>query len=420
LQLAPQNRGAFSALLFTLNYHPDKSEEEIYEVYEEYERRYGEPWKGEWREHENSRDMGRRLKVGYVSPDFNTHAVGKFLEPLLSHHDKEQVEVYGYAELRREDEATERYRGYVDHWVPTRGISDEALAKRIREDGIDVLVDVAGHTSGNRLGVFARKPAPVSVTWLGYAYTTGLKAIDYFLTDAVSVPEGTEGLYSERPWRLDGPGYVYRPAVGMGEVSSLPALDRGYVTFGTLTRAVRINHRVIRVWAEILKRVPGSRLVVDSANYQDEKLCTDLAERFAAEGIERERLDLGYRSPPWDVLRGMDIGLDCFPHNSGTTLLETLYMGIPYITLAGRTSIRRLGSSILAGAGHPEWIAGTEDEYIEKAVSMAGDLEKLSETRKKLRVEMDAGPLRDEEGFTRRVEAAYREMFKHWIERETT
>jgi predicted O-linked N-acetylglucosamine transferase (SPINDLY family) len=200
----------------------------------------------------------------------------------------------------------------------------------------------------------------------------------------------------------------------MGEVSALPALERGYVTFGTLTRAVRINHRVVRVWAEILKRVAKSRLVIDSRNFQDEALRESLAGQFAAHGIERERLEMGYHSPPWDILRGMDIGLDCFPHNSGTTLFETLYMGVPYVTLAGRPSVGRLGGTILAGAGHPEWIAVSEEDYVEKVVSLATDLPKLSGIRSGLRGEMAAGPLMDEAGFARHVESAYREMFKRW------
>ena len=295
-------------------------------------------------------------------------------------------------------------------------MSDEALAEQIRADGIDILVDLAGHTKGNRLLVFARKPAPVSVSWLGYGYTTGVSAIDYLLTDEASAPAGSEHLFAEAPWRLATPGYVYRPAEGMGEVSPLPALQHGQVTLGTLTRSVRINHRVVRVWAEILKRLPEARLVIDSRNYQSSEMQDALAARFAAHGIGRERLDIGFRSPPWDVLRSMDIGLDCFPHNSGTTLFESLYLGVPFVTLAGRPSVGRLGSSILEGVGHPEWIARSEEEYIEQAVALASDLPKLAGIRAKLRQEMQASPLMDEAGFARKVEDAYREMFKRWAD----
>ncbi|MFA7240852.1 MAG: tetratricopeptide repeat protein [Sulfuricellaceae bacterium] len=414
LEINPDYTEIFYNLLFALNYHPDKSGEEIYAAYREYDERFGLPQKGKWRPHDNNRDANRRLKVGYVSPDFCRHSCRHFLEPLLAHHDKNAFDIYAYAELVQEDEVTARYRGYVDHWTPTAGMSDEHLSERIRADGIDILVDLAGHTAKNRLSVFARKPAPVSLSWLGFGYTTGLTAVDYLLTDATSVPEGSEGLFSETPWRLETPGYVYRPAEGMGAVSSLPALTRGHVTFGTLTRAVRINHRTIRVWSALLKRVEGSRLVIDSRNFQSISAQDALAEEFVAQGISRDRLEIGCHSPPWDVLRGLDIGLDCFPHNSGTTLFETLYMGVPFVTLAGRPSVGRLGSAILEGVGHPSLITRTEDDYVEIAAALASDLPKLAALRGGLRQEMETGPLMDEAGFARKVETAYREMFGKW------
>jgi protein O-GlcNAc transferase len=414
LSIKPNDPVIFSNLLFALIYHPDKSAEEIFTLYQEYEDRFGEPCRKVWRDHTNNRETLRRLKVGYVSPDFRTHSVPLFLEPLLAHHDKGLVEVYAYAELMQEDAVTARCKSYVEHWIPTLGLSDAAMAERIRADGIDILIDLAGHTNKNRLGVFALKPAPVSVTWLGYCSTTGLKAIDYFLTDAACVPLGCEELFSETPWRLEPAAYVYRPKEGMGKVSPLPAATRGFVTFGTLTRAVRINYRTVRAWAEILKQVPGSRLVFDSKDFWDEGMKEALAAKFAAHGINRERLEIGYHSPPWDVLRAVDIGLDCFPANSVTTLFETLNMGIPFITLAERPGLGRCGSTILEGVGHPEWIAKSEAEYINKAVGLASDLTALANLRAGLREKMEASPLMDEIGFTRRIEAAFQEMFVKW------
>jgi protein O-GlcNAc transferase len=414
LDVDPNHVAGRSNLLFALNYHPDKSAEAIFGEYLEYDDRIGLPQRASWRAHDNDRNAARRLKVGYVSPDFNHHPVRHFLEPLLANHDKAAVEVYAYAELTQEDAVTARYRAFVDHWIPSTGLSDVALAARIRDDEIDVLVDLAGHTTNNRLGAFAKKPAPVSMSWLGYGYTTGLSAIDYFLTDSATAPQGSEGLFAERPWHVATPAYAYRPADGMGPVSTLPWARRGHVTFGTLTRAVRINHRSIRVWSDILKRVEGSRLVVNSKNYLDAGMRSSLAERFAANGIGADRLEIGFHSPPWDVLRGMDIGLDCFPHNSGTTLFESLFMGVPFITLAGRPSVGRLGGSILQGVGHPELIARSEDEYIDIAVALASDLPKLAALRAGLRAQMQASALMDEPGFARKVEAAYREMFSRW------
>jgi predicted O-linked N-acetylglucosamine transferase (SPINDLY family) len=200
----------------------------------------------------------------------------------------------------------------------------------------------------------------------------------------------------------------------MGEPGPLPALERGHVSFGTLTRAVRINHRTITVWSAILKQVKGARLVINSGNYRDPAIQERLAQRFLAHGIERERLEIGYQSPPWDVLRGIDVGLDCFPHNSGTTLFESLYMGVPFVSLAGRPSVGRLGSTILEGLGHPEWIAASEQDYVDRAVALAADLPELARLRAGLRAEMEGSPLMDEAGFARKLEAAYREMFALW------
>lgn len=247
------------------------------------------------------------------------------------------------------------------------------VRKRKSADEIDILVDLAGHTDKNRLAVFARKPAPASLTWLGYGYSTGLSAIDYILTDDTSAPPGSDRVFSEKPWRLAIPDYVYAPADGMGDVNPLPALSAGHITLGTLTRAIRINHRVIRVWSEILKRLPSARLVIDSKDFHSAASQDALAEKFAAHGIARAQLRIGCNSPPWDVLRGLDIGLDCFPHNSGTTLFEMLYLGIPYITLAGQPSVGRLGSSILVGAAHPELISHSEAAYVENAIALASN-----------------------------------------------
>jgi predicted O-linked N-acetylglucosamine transferase (SPINDLY family) len=390
---------------------------EVYSAYQDFETHVGLPLRSTWRPHTNNRSVERRLRIGYVSPDFRRHAAQHFVEPLLDHHDKSLFEVFAYAEVAREDDVSTRMKAKVDHWVSTCGMDDAQLADRIRADAIDVLVDLAGHTRGNRLAVFARKPAPVSVTTIGFGYTTGLSAMDWFLTDAIVVPQGAEAAFSERVWRIPL-CQVYRPAADMGPVSDLPALNRGYVTFGTLTRAARINHRVIRAWSSILRRVPGARLRINSLNFRDAGLCQSLAGKFSAHGVDKQRLEFGFESPPWEVMRGFDITLDCFPQNSGTTLFESVYMGIPFVTLADRPSLGRLGTSIASHAGHPEWIAATEDEYVDKAVSMAKNLEKLSLLRSSLREEMQAGLLVDENNYVREVEGAYRAMWRMWCKKE--
>lgn len=415
LVLKPDFKDVFHNLLYVLNYHADKSAEEIFAVYREYDRRFALPFRKDWQGHRNPSADGRRLKIGYVSPDFRLHSIRHFLEPLLMHHDRQRIEIFAYAELEHEDAVTARYKSHLEHWIPTAGMTDAALEECIRKDGIDILVDLAGHTSGNRLQLFARKPAPVSVTWLvGYGYSTGLSAIDYILTDAVTVPAGSEKVFSEKPWRLESPGFTYRPAENMGVVSSLPAKERGYITFATLTRSIRINHRVIALWSEILRQIDNARLVIDSKLFENERLRSELERKFLVHGITPDRLQIGFHSPPWDVLRGVDITLDCFPHNSGTTLFESLYMGVPYVTLSGRPGVGCIGGAILHGVGHPEWVACSETEYLEKVLALASDWNSLERLRNSLRGQMEASPLMDEEGFARAVEAAYCEMFKQW------
>lgn len=417
LELDPCDPAAHSNLLFVLNYHPDKTADEIFQAYREFDARHGLPHQARWRPHGNAVVAGRRLRIGYVCAAFSRHSSRYFLEPLLAHHDHQRFEVFAYSELlSAEDEVTARYRGYADHWVSTVGVGDDELSEKIRSDGIDVLIDIAGQTRGNRLGVFARKPAPVSLHWLDFGYTTGLTAIDYYLTDELTAPVGSESLFSEKPWRLPVPALVYRPPEGMGEVTPLPMLTNGYVTFGSLTRSIRINHRTLQAWADILKRVTNSRLIIDSVNFRDPAAQEALAQRFAALGIEGSRLEIGFHTPPWDVLGRIDVGLDCFPHNSGTTLFEMLYMGVPFVTVAGRPSVGRLGDAILSGAGHPELVAKTEEEYVALAVALACDQNRIGQLRQGLRGQLESSPLMDEPGFAKHVETAYQTMFEQWFQ----
>ncbi|MFY1999803.1 methyltransferase domain-containing protein [Achromobacter xylosoxidans] len=406
-----------SNLLFALNYSEERTAAEVYQAYRECDEQLFQPLRAKWRPHANPRHANRKLKIGYVSPDFKQHSGNNFVELVFAGHDRRAFELTAYAELAQEDEVTARFKTYFDHWVPTAKLSDADLAEKIRADGIDILIDLAGHTQGNRLGVFARKPAPVSVTWMGYGYTTGLSAIDYIIMDDSMAPVGSEPLFSEKIWRLKT-SCAYRPGSGMGEVSELPALTSDAITFGSLSRAIRINHRTVRTWAAILRRLPNSRLIVNSGSYRDAPMCETLAARFAAHGVSRDRLIIGYHSPPWDVIRQIDIGLDCFPHNSGTTLVEFVYMGVPYLTLADRPSVGRLGSSILKSVGHPELICSSDEEYVEKAVALASDLPALANIRKNLRQAMRDSVLMDETGFMQEFEMGLKSMFTQWCEQQ--
>ena len=405
-----------SNMLYCLNYHPDRSADQVFDEYRRWNRQHAKPLMPWEENHQNSRDGSRRVKIGYVSPDFRRHSMRFFLEPLLAYHDRDGFEIFAYAELFQEDDVTRRYRRQVDHWRQTTGLTDAALADLIRSDGIDILVDLTGHTAGHRLLTFARRPAPVQASWIvGYGYTTGLDAIDYLLTDAIMAPAGASRLFSEKLVHL--PKYTaYRPDPGMGQPGALPAAKTGRITFGSLTRAVRINHRVIECWRRILNEVPGSRLVVNSRNFRDTGIRQWVAEEFGASGINADRLELGFETPPWNVLRRLDIILDCFPHNSGTTLFEGLYMGLPTISLTDRPSVGRFGATILDAIGRSQWVAATEDEYIAKAVTLAGDLDELARQRAGLRAAMEASPLRDEKGFAKTFGAACRAMWQRWCD----
>ncbi len=392
LAMRPDYVEAHSNLLFCLNYAPDLPAEAIFDEYRRWNERHAKPLAPAEPRYGAARgDDMRRLRVGYLSPDLRRHSARHFIEPLFERHDKRAVEAFAYAEVAREDDVSARLKGWSDHWLRTVGMSDEALAERIRADAIDILVDLAGHTTGNRLLVLARRPAPVQASWLGYGYTTGLEAIDYFLADARFAPPGCEGLFSEKLARLPLLA-AYRPAEDIGEPAARRDLSAP-VTFGSLTRTVRVNHRVIAAWAAILKATPGSRLVLNSLNFRSLALRRALADRFAALGVAEERIAMGHDTPPWDVLRSFDVSLDAFPHNSGTTLFESLWLGVPFVTLAGRPSVGRLGATILTAVGHPEWIASSEADYVDKAVALATDPQRLAEIKATLADEVRASPL---------------------------
>ena len=409
---SPQARTNF---LFFANYHPDWSGEQVFSVYREVVSGYFP--KRQYFEYENERTTPRRLRIGYVSPDFCHHVCAHFIEPLMKHHDHSQVEVFAYSLVRREDKVTERFLGYADHWRHCVGLSDQAIAEQIRRDRVDILVDLAGHTGNNRLPLFALKPAPVQVSWwVGFAFGTGIKEVDYFLADEEMLPPGCESSFAESLWRMPAPAIVFQPNPSMPEITPLPAQTNGYITFGSLTRPVRVNYKVVRAWAELLKRVPNSRLILDSASFKDESLCDHYRKMFADCGVDTERLRIGYTSPVSKVLGEMDIALDCFPHNSGTTLFESLWMGLPFVSLRDRPSMGRVGALILRGQGRSEWIADTLEEYLDKLVKLASDVPALAVLRRSLREEMQASPLCDGADFARRMELTYRQMWQRYCE----
>jgi protein O-GlcNAc transferase len=360
----------------------------------------------------------RRLRVGYVSPDFVNHAVAYFFEPVLAAHDRGHFEIFCYSNVRVPDKVTQRLRGLSDGWREIAGLSDDKVAALIREDQIDILIDLAGHTARNRLLVFARRPAPVQATWLGYPNTTGLDAIDYRITEAVSDPAGNEAWHTEKLLRLPETFSCYRPSEESPPVGPLPAAAVGHVTFGCFNHLAKLTPPAIKLWAEVLHAVLASRLFLKSRGLVDLETAARVREEFARHGIEAGRLELN--GEELSVTRHLalygrvDIALDPFPYNGTTTTCEALWMGVPVVALAGRTHVARVGASLLTHLGAAHWIADTPAQYVARCRELASDLAVLAAVRAGLRERMGASPLCDAPRFTRNLEDAFRKM---WVEK---
>jgi predicted O-linked N-acetylglucosamine transferase (SPINDLY family) len=365
--------------------------------------------------HPNDRSLERRLRVGYVSAHFRNHAVNFFVEPILASHDRSRFEVFCYSNVEFPDHVTAQLQTAVDHWRPIRNEPDDRVAQLIRDDAIDILIDLTGHIGENRLLVFALKPAPVQVTYIGYQNTTGMSAMDYRLTDERADPPGvTDRYYTERLVRLPRAFFCYQPGEAPA-VSPSPANERGHVTFGSFNLFAKVNAQVIATWIEILARVPDSRLWVlaNQGGYAEQKF----AEQARARGVDPARVEIHARRPRAEYLRlvsGVDIALDPFPFNGHTTTCDAIWMGVPVVMLEGDAYASRFGGSVLANVGLGELIANSPDQYVDIAVALANDGDKLARLRAELRPRMAASPLMDFVGFTRNLEAAYRQMWADW------
>ncbi len=402
-------------LLFMLNYDPTCGTTELFDQHI----RWGKT-RGIIRErgHANAPDPHRRLRIGYVSPDFRDHAVAYFLEPILMNQDRHDIETFCYAEITTPDTVTARLKELAQHWRSTTGRTDEEVARMIESDGIDILVDLSGHTAGNRLDVFARRPAPVQATYLGYPNTTGLTTIDYNITDEIVDPVGqSELLYTEALVRLPGAFYCYRPPDEAPAVGTAPVLDNGYITFGSLNTLLKINDQVMALWAKLLEAVPSTRLILQSSTFATLAGQELYRERFHSHGIAPERLVLLPATPlakHLAVYQKIDIALDPFPWNGHTTSCHALWMGVPVITLKGPARAGRLTTSLLTCLGLTKFIAYSPNDYLRIAETWANDIQGLVELRAKLRASMADSPLCDSKGFTHTLEQAYREMWRKW------
>lgn len=422
VQLRPAFLKAHSNLLFALSYYPYVKPEAVLAEHRRWSKRQELPLAGAIKPHPNRPDPLRRLKVGYVSPDFRRHAVAYFIEPILANHDHAEFEVFCYDNWPNPDSMTQRFQGYADHWRSIAQLDDDALADLVRKDGIDILVDLSGHTYRHRMLLFARKPAPLQVTYLGYPNTTGLAAMDYRVTDVHADPVGmTDGYYTEKLMRFPDSMWCYCPPDDMPEVNPLPALQNGHVTFGSFNHLAKVTPEAIAVWSRLLRAVPGSRLIMAPVAEGETRLRVTRA--FEENGISGDHLELLGKIPADQYLQlrhRVDIALDSFPCNGGTTTCETLWMGVPVITLSGRTFVSRAGLSLLTNLGLPELIAHTPEEYVSIATRLVNDRERLQALRSSLRQRMAHSPLTDAQRITRNLEQAFRSAWVEWCQGESS
>jgi predicted O-linked N-acetylglucosamine transferase (SPINDLY family) len=413
--LRPDDPAPASNRVYTLLFHPGYDSATIRRETQGWAQRYAGPLGRPTPPRDDDRPAGRRLRVGYVSAELREHVIGHNAIPLFRCHDRRQFEVVGYSDAARPDALTGQFRALSDGWVDLCGMPDEALAERIRQDRIDVLVDMSLHMANNRLLVFARKPAPVQATFFGYPGTTGLGAMDYRLTDPYLDPPGpADDDYTETSVRLPHSFWCYQPLAGGPEVTPLPALANGFVTFGCLNNFCKVTEPSLRLWSRVLNRLPGSRLVLLARPGEHRRWTAEL---LAGQGIAAGRLEFVAPQPRADYLRTyqrIDLGLDSLPYNGHTTSLDSFWMGVPVVTLVGRTVVGRAGWSQLSNLGLTELAARDEEAFVGTATAWAGDLPALAGLRAGLRQRMLQSPLTDAGAFTRAVEDAYREMWRRW------
>ena len=415
LALNPDSLVAQQRLLLALHFDPAQDAQSIFSEHLRFAERFERPLLASHRAHLVDRRTDRKLRIGYVSPDFRIHPVGQSLVPLLANHDPEQFEIYCYdAKTCGDDWVTQELKSHAHCWREIQALSDQRAAELIRDDGIDILVDLCMHTNGSRLLIFAYKPAPVQVTYLGYPGTTGLSSIDYRLTDLYLDPPGERSdIYTEKSLHLSCCYWCYRPSLQMPNVSALPALKRGLVTFGCLNNFAKVNPQTLRLWKEVLAATLDSCLLLQCAS---KKAREEVRAFFANEGIDPKRIEFVDRLPQQEYLaayHNIDIALDPFPYPGHTTTLDGLYMGVPSVTLRGDTAVSRGGASILSHLGLDELIAHTPQRYVEIAISLAGDLDRLAALRANLRNRMRQSPLMDEPAYAREIEKAYRSMWRY-------
>jgi protein O-GlcNAc transferase len=419
LKIQPDSASHYSNYLCSLNYNPRYDAPKIFNEHLQFAKKFSGPLSSSVVPHSNMRIRNRRLKIGYVSPDFRRHSVAYFIEPVLAAHDKEAFEIFCYSNSVIRDEVSDRLKSNINRWTDITNVPDEEAAQSIRQDGVDILVDLAGHTANNRILLFARKPAPVQVTWIGYPATTGLSSIDYRIVDRYTDPPGmTERFYTEQLIRLPESSLCYLPDRDAPAAGSLPALASGHVTFGSFNNLAKVSHEVISIWTKILKATPDSRLIMKTFSFRDETTRRYIMNIFTENDISAGRIELLSPNPSitdhLNIYNFIDIALDTFPYNGVTTTCEAMWMGVPVITLSGRTPASRAGVSLLSNVGLPELVARTPDEYVSIAVNLAGNPDRLQSLREHLRDTTACSPLCNAKTFTANLETCYRQMWEKW------
>ena len=419
-ELNPDDIDQQSNFLYTLSYKPHPNVREIFNWHKQFGQRHERaialmpP-----RTRIDGARADQRLRIGYVSADFRQHAVAHFIEPVLAAHDSKRFEIFCYYNYPAADTVTGRFEKLAHHWRVIANRSDEDVANMIRADGIDILVDLAGHTPLNRLRVFARKPAPVQASWIGYSSTTGLTRMDYRITDTISDPIGvTDELYTEKLVRLPDTFSCFQPLANSPDVGVLPATQSGHATFGSFNNFIKMTQEVLQTWARILQRVPTSILLLKYRSFEAEKIRTLVLAAFAKHGVLPARIHFLGSDDYHTHLRAyhqVDIALDTFPHNGDTTTCDALWMGVPVVVNTGVNHVGLMGASRLRSVGLEDLVARDNDHYVDIACALANDVPRLEKLRATLRETMKASPLMDAPRFTRNLEAAYENMWANLL-----
>ena len=422
-ELSPDDVNQQSNFLYTLSYKPHPDVREIFNWHKQFGQRHEHaiaPMPP--RAHIEGGRADQRLRIGYVSADFRQHAVAHFIEPVLAAHDAKRFEIFCYYNYPVGDTVTGRFEKLAHHWRVITNRSDEDVANMIRADGIDILVDLAGHTPLNRLRVFARKPAPVQASWIGYSSTTGLTRMDYRITDTISDPIGvTDDLYTEKLVRLPDTYSCFQPLANSPEVGALPATQSGHVTFGSFNNFIKMTPEVLQTWARILQRVPTSTLLLKYRSFEAEKIRGLVLAAFAKHGVQPARIHFLGSDDYHTHLRAyhqVDIALDTFPHNGDTTTCDALWMGVPVVVNTGVNHVGLMGASRLRSVGLDDLVARDNDNYVDIACALANDVPRLEKLRATLRQTMTASPLMDAPRFTRNLEAAYENMWANLLSKQ--